>query len=139
MGSTNVFAAVILCYLGFLAGGIYYTVVGSPGYYNGPYTGTLFKTDVTRESDNYYVSESFKYNDGKTCTLIRDTYYPTKHFALNGAAKKKLGTTRDVYVDSIFSYSCVDDVILEYNLTIGIVFLSFVGALTLILLIVLCK
>lgn len=92
------------------------------------YIGTLKKADVFGSGDESRVKEYFLYEkNGKneTCVVERLASYANKKKANRAAEKKKLWTTRKIYVSNKHHDQCVDNMShVENNFTTGIVLLS---------------
>jgi hypothetical protein len=132
MGDSNGGAgSAVCCYLALL---IYGSILlaHSLEYQNAnKYVGTLRRTDTYGSGDDSKVKEYFRYqHSGKntTCTIIRDASYANKKKANAAAEKKKLGTTRQIYVSTKDENKCIDDMSkINGEYTAGIVLLSLFG------------
>lgn len=119
------------CYLALLIYGSILLSHSLEYQHSNKYVGTLRRVDTYGSGDDTKVKEYFRYeHSGKntTCTVIRDASYANKKKANDAADKKKIGTTRQIYVSTKDKNKCVDNMSSINNEYIaGVVLLTLFG------------
>ena len=128
---SNSGASILCCYIALLIWGSILLSDSIDFMNSTKYQGTLKKADTFGSGDDSRVKEYFLYEvNGKneTCVIERLATYANKKKANDAADDKKIGTTRQIYVQNKHHDKCTDymDIMEDYYIA-GIFLLSLLG------------